>query len=149
MDTTVEPWDDPAEWDYDIPKLKREILALDDFESKEDALQIIEEALVSLLEEETFLPLPQPDINDVLKNVVGECIERIGDEMNWIRQAFKVLPVEDFPELKVNRPSSSETTLTSISKRDLNPRKTPSATRKTRAGNGKKSKNLINYNNQS
>ena len=69
--------------------------------------------------------------------------------MNWIRQAFKVLPVEDFPELKVNRPSSSETTLTSISKRDLNPRKTPSATRKTRAGNGKKSKNLINYNNQS
>ncbi|CAG5096719.1 Oidioi.mRNA.OKI2018_I69.XSR.g14748.t1.cds [Oikopleura dioica] len=143
VDTTVEPWDDPAEWDYDIPKLKREILALDDFESKEDALQIIEEALVSLLEEETFLPLPQPDINDVLKNVVGECIERIGDEMNWIRQAFKVLPVEDFPELKVNRPSSSETTLTSISKRDLNLRKTPSATRKTRAGNAAKEAALL------
>jgi hypothetical protein len=138
VDTGVEPWDDPAEWDYDIPKLKQEILMLDNFENKETALQIIEESLVSLLEEDTFLPLPQPDINDVLKNVFGECIERIGDEMNWIRQAFKVLPVEEFPELKPNRPTSSETTLTSISKRDLNPRKTPSATRKTRAGNGLK-----------
>lgn len=136
VDTGVELWDDPAEWDYDIPKLKQEVLMLDNFEHKEEALQIIEEALVSLLEEDTFLPLPQPDINDVVKNVFGECIERIGDEMNWIRQAFKVLPVEEFPELKPNRPTSSETTLTSISKRDLNPRKTPSATRKTRAGNG-------------
>ena len=84
------------------------------------------------------IPLPSTSQHDHIKRALGDGIDKMCDQINWLKQTLGIAPTTPFPLLQ--RPTSSQTSVVSAKapKEDKNVRKTPSGTRKANSGKGGK-----------
>jgi hypothetical protein len=72
------------------------------------------------------IPLPSCSTYDDVKEALGNSIDKVSDQIQWLNQLWNIAPTTPFPDLQ--RPTSSQTSITSLSMKkqdDKNIRKTP------------------------
>lgn len=124
------------EWDLDLKVLRRRLFNLEDFDAVEEQQRVMNEICRSL--QTVPIPLPSTSRHDYIKSALGDGIDKMCDQINWLKQTWNIAPTTPFPLLQ--RPTSSQTSIVSLKaqKDDKSVRKTPSGTRKANSGKGGK-----------